>query len=70
MSGMENGDRPERLNSRTITAWLPREDIDYLTEIAKELGLENRDGTPNRNGALREIICAHKKNRARRLAKR
>ncbi len=65
-----NGDRPEPMNSRTITVWLPEADREYLNEYAAELGLENRDGGPNRNGALRKIIDEHRKLRTRRLAKK
>lgn len=64
MTGMtQNGDQPERLNSRTITVWLPQRDIDYADEVAGETGV-------TRNRALRNIIEDHRKLRARRLAKK
>lgn len=66
----ENGDQPHRLNSKTITVWLPRADIDYALEVARELGLANRDGTPNRNGAIRSIIEDHRKLRTKRLSRK
>jgi hypothetical protein len=63
-----NGDEP--LNSRTITVWLPRADIDYVLEYAGELGLANRDGSPNRNGAFRAIIEEHRRLRTKRLSRK
>jgi hypothetical protein len=73
MIGMttSNGAEPERLNSRTITVWLPQRDLDYLNDYATELGLEpNNAGKPNRNGGLRAIIAEHRKLRAKRLARK
>lgn len=66
----DNGDQPELLRSRTITVWLPERDIEYLTEVAVELGLHNQNGSPNRNGALRAILAADRRLRARRSARK
>lgn len=65
MPGMTtaNGSEPERLNSRTITVFLPQRDIDYAAEIAEELGV-------TRNRAMRLMIEEHRKLRAKRLARK
>ncbi len=58
-----NGEKPARLNSRTITVWLPQADIDYADEIAAETGVP-------RNRAIRNILDDHRKLRIERVARR